>query len=170
MFELSKFKKANAQFQGKGVFKCEGTFYHLTPNNLGEIVYLEPREPKVENFKSLCVANYLMGCLVAMPEEKQEQDTFFLYRNFQPCTAYREVLDSGLRLNEAKIFEKSKFIRIGKVHHCTKFFEELRQHGNIVYWNDEQVLQKFLRHLTIEKEKNTSIILVSYSNGKYTLA
>jgi len=170
MFELYKFKSANAKYNGKGVFKCEGTFYHLTPNDLGKTVYLEPRKPLIEDFKSLCVANYLIGCLVAMPKEKQVNDSFYLYRNFQPGTAHREILSCGSRLNEAKIFRKTKFIRIGKVHNCLAFFEELKRNGEIFFWHDTEAIYNLQKHIVVEKEKNTSIILVSYGRKKYSIA
>jgi hypothetical protein len=172
MFELSKFRKANAQIQGKGVFKCEGTFYHLTPNDLGKNVNLEPRQPQIEDFKSLCVANYLVGCFVSFPEDKINNDTLYLYRNYQPGTAYRQFLNNGQPINEAKIFEKTKFIRIGKITNCLKLFEELRKYfdsSDIIQWDEIHSKENFSSYITIEKEQKTSIILFGYSKGKYEL-
>lgn len=158
MFDLLKFINHNKKINGKGVYEVYGTYYHLTPNDMGNLAELEPRKPKISNWKAISGATHILYCLMAMPEEKTRTDRLYVYRNKRPEKAYRQIFENGFIYNEVRMFKKTEFIKVGVLENCIKVFDIFRDIEHIGDQDNIEEQKEALKELRFIKERKTFFV------------
>ncbi|MEJ2793171.1 hypothetical protein WAE56_07115 [Iodobacter sp. LRB] len=158
MFDLLKFINHNKKINGKGVFEVYGTYYHLTPYDMGNSAELEPRKPSISNWKAISGASNILYCLIAMPKEKTSTDKFFVYRNKRPEKAYRQIFEDGLTYDEVRMFKKTEFIKVGVLQNCIKVFDIFRDIDHIGNEDNLEKQREALKELIFIKQRKTFFV------------
>ena len=144
------------------------TWYHLTPNDLGKEIILEPRqsdgcerfiveaglEHEARQFKAISFSDNICDCLFRMPHDKLLDFTkYYIYATFEALQGWHNGVleDNGKKViynNEIRLFKKTKCKRIGIVEFNTDLSNKIRM---ISTYGDIETLDKYIKVIPDKK-------------------
>lgn len=154
----------------------EQTLYHLTPNDLGKNIILEPRQSnsmeqfyiysgmnyQARQFECISFALCVSDCFIRMPEEKLlDYREFYIYRTKKPEKGWFDILEITEKHysfnNEYRLFKETECIKMGKLiikEHSLSLVERIKNYSDI------EVKRLIEPSIEIIKEKESMFIKV----------